>query len=366
MSKSVRGFHNDEVSRKLKQRQEIQGDVICVKGIEVEADMTFDSASIEYEEETHRPYIFFRDGHITSIKGNLPLDVTHCSFTKKNAPEIELKWDLSNEEIKKLVDKGIYGFDRTYKKMKSMFEIPSIFTEVLWNEIPVKADIMALETRLEDGTHVPIISVSIDKPYEQRMNSFDSGYENIATYFENPEFYDQTYGENKNHYFTLSDDEIIKSATKTEEVNKNDEHIVRTLEVLSPSEQQEKEIRGELHQQVRENIEAVQSQNQVEDIARMDENLEIEEIRTETPETKISEFEPYTKEELEELHIVGRKDEEHRAAEAKLAEIARKKQEEEAKKAVIEKTMAEAEEVDIREKCEDRSSSSYGTHSYVV
>ena len=90
MKKSVRGFCNDEVSRKLMQRHKLIGDVIKMDEVDIEVDVTFDSASIEFEEQTHRPYIAFRDGHITAVTGDFPFDVTKCSFTRKNAPDLEL------------------------------------------------------------------------------------------------------------------------------------------------------------------------------------------------------------------------------------------------------------------------------------
>lgn len=362
MSKSVRGFHNDEVSRKLMQRKMIEEDVICMDGIDVEADMTFDSAFFEFDDETHRPYIAFRDGHISSIKGNLPFDVSQCSFTKKDAPDIELKWNLSNDELKQLIDKGIYGFDKSYKKCKSMFEIPAIFTDVLWSGIPLKADIMAIQSELEDGTKVPIISVKINKPFEQETNSFDSGYENIATCFEQPEFYEEGYVTEKDEYFTLSDNEIIKSVSELD-TEKND-NKVRTLTVLTPSEKQEQMIRGELYQQVRENIEAVQSQNQVDEISLVDESLEIEYKEDVVSEKEIDEFEPYTIEELTDLHLVNRKEEEHKVAKAKWAVDAMKKQEREINKETIEKAVAQGEEILRKEEIENKNNDLLGVSNH--
>lgn len=361
MSKTVRGFHDDEVSRRLLQRQQIEGDITCVENVDIEADMTFDSASLEFEEKTFRPYVSLRDGHITAVNGELPFGVTKCVFSNKSAPDIELKWNLTNDEIKQLIDKGLYGFDKTYKKRKNEFELPAIFTNVQWVGIPLKADVFGIETELEDGTKVPIMSIDINEPYSQETNSIDTGYDNIVVYFDEPQFYEENPVENKNGYFfELNDNEIIKDS---EQVDKHEDNIVHTIEVLSPSEQEEQQIRGELYQQVRENIEAVKSQNKVDDMARIDENLDIENIlESETDEPTVAEFEPYTEAELEDLHIVGRKDEEHKAAKAKLSALMRQEMENAARKAMIEEAMAQGEVALLREEMEKKQDSEIGTN----
>lgn len=319
MKKSIRGFCNDDVSRKLIQRHKLLGDVIKVEELDVEVDVTFDSASIEFEENTHRPYIFFREGHITAVTGDFPYDVIRCNFTRKNAPDLELQWNLSNEEIKELTDKGLYGYDDSYPKLKSIFEIPDIFTEVLWSKIPVKANVYAFETELDNGAMLPLISIEILNQYDQVTNSRISGYENIASYFARPEFYDERYIDDKNEYFTLSDEEVL-GLVDTDSDEKNDNiNRVDTIKVLSPSEQQEEAIRGKLRQQIRENIESITSQNMVDDIARIDENLDIDFIKKSDETKVVGEYEPYTADELEALHIVAHKDEIHKAAEAKIA-----------------------------------------------
>lgn len=177
--------HNSSEERNMRIEKSLRNNrIVSREDMDARVTASFDNVKIEFDEQSKRPYIMFRDGEVKSVSGDFPYDIQNIRFRQGKRPPVEIRWELSNEEIMELVGNGLYGYGPNRPKMKGQLGIPEIFTETDFGNIPVKADVFATEYVDEDERRIPVISCSIKNPYGCVTNSEDTDYGNIASFFE--------------------------------------------------------------------------------------------------------------------------------------------------------------------------------------
>lgn len=371
--KVVRAYTgNDECSRNLRRKEAVGADVEVLKGIPVEACMTFSQATLEFHDDKTckgRPYIHLDDGKVTkvyAVNDNLPCGVILAQFTQEDAPTISLDWELDNNELEKLVKKGLFGsnydIDPTGNnpKPKDSVKIPPLFTEVEWDRIPVKADVRAMES---EG--VPVMSIDIVEPFNLKTNSRVSGYDDVSQYFAPQEFYAEGQNYDKSKYFvSLSDEDVIGVEPKqivTELTDEQASNIIRADEVKSLEEQAEEKLRAAMAHEISMRTELIIDETQVEDSGKLADNLE---TPTKDDEPQVADDEAFSDEMLADMHLIDTESTAERAkAEAKIGAISsgmiqaaedakNAEAEEQRQKAQISEAMTEGQNVIDREKAQ--------------
>lgn len=141
-----------------------QTNVIC------EGSVFVKQASIRYgsEREHYRPYLQL-NGEVHRIKGKFLNGVTEMTFPKeKGYPQVDYKYDFTNDELSDLDKKGLHD---------DGFRIPDIFLNNYF-ELPMVCNVCSVK-----GTNVPVMFVSVERPYNMEINNVVSGYD-LASYFE--------------------------------------------------------------------------------------------------------------------------------------------------------------------------------------
>ena len=169
----------------------------------VDCKMRFDRVLMMYDSENGRPYLQFVEGRIKSavldvseIK-EFDFDHIEISLDELCRPEVNMRWDLNNQELQSLVGKGLFGFDYDFDHADGVnpkplrrgpIPIPEIFTS---NDIDMTVDcdirILAVNDKVS-GKVVPIAGIYPCDAFLMRTNSRVSGYEDISQYFGEPEF----------------------------------------------------------------------------------------------------------------------------------------------------------------------------------
>ena len=177
--------HNSSEDRTMRIEKSLKNNrIVSREDMDARVTACFDNVKLEFDEQSKRPYIMFRDGEVKSVSGGFPYGIQKIRFRQGKRPPVEIRWELSNEEIMKLVENGLYGYGPNRPKMKGQLGIPEIFKEADFKNIPVKVDVFATEYIEEDGRQIPVISCSIKDPYGCITNSEETDYGNIASFFE--------------------------------------------------------------------------------------------------------------------------------------------------------------------------------------
>lgn len=359
----VRGFGdnngNTEYARELYKRERI-GDpnVLVSENVSLRANMTFDTARLEYHDtgkKSRRPYLFF-EGRITSVinppeEENLPHNVVQVLFTETNAPIVNVEWELHNEEIADLVNKGLFGFDYDVNALwnsrpKTDFRIPDVFTQSEFTDVPIRATIRSeVMERKDDQKQVPIVAISVHDPYHIQTDSKVTGYGSLGSYFDDPQFYPQGYKEKEEMFLNLDEAAIIKEELSEEqlaELSESKSNKVLAPVYDSPEEQAEAEYMGGLTHEINERI----GEKLAEDSHTATDALEnaIEDGRLAIPKEALSETydlgqddkylkpddddaaaqaddsEAFTEEMLEDMHLIPNEDDRESARAAWIAE----------------------------------------------
>ena len=207
MGKTVRGFGPDEEqTRALIVRYNVSGDVEYRKDQKLKARVLFETANINYHQEENmrgRPFIELGGGRVISIYSDnaFIFDVDNIRFTREKAPMLDVVWELNNEEIIGLIQKGILGFDydidssiEDYLKPRQRISIPPAFLEAQWTDIPVELDIYGVMGKNSNGVDIPIIGISeIKDRFGLKTNSYVTDYQRIDQYFAQPDFFEKGY-----------------------------------------------------------------------------------------------------------------------------------------------------------------------------
>lgn len=335
----VLGYNeNSKTAREMNIASKCGKDVIELNNIAGEANMVFDRAEIRYHEDGKlkgRPYLHLYEGSITSLSGDFPYNVNRIRFTESGAPKVDVDWEFSNDELSKLIPKGIMGSDwdvnpnGPYGKPKAPFEVPSIFTEVEFEGLPVTVEtVQAMRT--EDG--IPVISVKVANAFDVKQYSGEgpglSGYTELDAYFAAQPTYPVGQTDKSSKFvsaeMSLGNEDIIGYAETKDADKEAADNVVKAPVYLSPEEQAEAIKRAELQKEVSERITVAEDEAQVDKIVEAGEDVEIPvESDDKTDYIEPDDSEAFDEEMLKDMHLVPDEQEEadKRAAAKKIAEM---------------------------------------------
>lgn len=307
--------HNSSEDRTMRIEKSLRNDrIVSREDMDARVTASFDNIKIEFDEHSKRPYIMFRDGEVKSVSGDFPFDIQNIRFGQGKRPPVEIRWELSNEELIELVGNGLYGYGPNRPKMKEQLHIPDIFMETDFKNIPVKVDVFATEYVDEDEKRIPVISCSIINPYGCVTNSEETDYGNIASFFEKAK---QEFAPNNDRQFkkNMPTNELWGYVPELE-----DELIVRPERTLSKEEEAERQLCAILAAEIAarrdEHITSADIDRIVEDTG-----VAVENLFDEHNEAFIDADEAMTDAELAMLHLTAG-DDDHKKARSKLTENA--------------------------------------------
>ena len=86
-------------------------------------DIQFDTAEVRFgQPNSHRPYLYL-SGNVVEAHGDFPCGVSHIVFRDSNDDtKMSFRLEFTKEEIKSLVDKGLYDVP------EGEFKCPDVFT----------------------------------------------------------------------------------------------------------------------------------------------------------------------------------------------------------------------------------------------
>lgn len=288
--------------------------VIAKKDMDARINVRFDHVTLEHDENTYRPYIMFRDGEVKGVSAKFPFGVENVRFMMGKRPPVEVRWELSNEEITELVDKGLYGYGPHKPKAKENIQIPDVFTEADFENIPCKVDVYATSYKEDNGKIIPIISCTINEPYECKTNSEDTEYGNIVSYFDKAK---QEFVPHNNLHYAQKMEDYELWGYEPKEVD----NIVRAERILTKEEEEENKLRALLASEVTTRRDEKETSTGIDRIiidANVAADILVEDEKTVSADEEMSDTE------LETLHLTE-KDEDKKKAKQKIAEEAMKK-----------------------------------------
>lgn len=192
---------NRELHRKMHEAR-LKGQIQEYKNMDMLVDVIFDEIAVRHHRTTNRPYLAYSHGALTQadISGldGINCDICRVRFKRSEAPIINFKWELTNEEICQLVLKGYYGFNYQYdpeargdKYRKPVhydgFKLPSSFFENPWLQIKINADVTYLPCEYNNKI-VPLITITTDPHEYIHMTSRKAGYDSPINAIVFPEF----------------------------------------------------------------------------------------------------------------------------------------------------------------------------------
>lgn len=337
MGKAISGYTSDSIQgRDLKKAAAAGKDVKVLENVTLFGNVHFESCDIRMHEDGKlkgRKYVHLGDGKLTCVTvkssegakgGDLPYNVVKISFTEENAPSVEFDWELSNKELASLTLKGIYGTDHDVnidgaQVPKGELEIPEIFTEAEFEEIPLACNVRMLADK--NGT--PIASVEVKDKYYVQVNSEKTGYLDFVNFFEPVAMYPVDHKSKDAMFLSLDDSQLI-GAPEMKLEPAEDAHVIRAEKVLTPEEAAEAAIISELKNEVSERTAAVLNESQVDDSVRIAEDVEVRvdadaestaEVETENPDA-----EAFDEDMLADMHLIDKRTEVEREDDEKAAE----------------------------------------------
>lgn len=310
--------HNSSEDRTMRIEKSLKNNrIVSKEDMDARVTVCFDNVKLEFDEYSKRPYIMFRDGEVKSVSGSFPYDIQNVHFRQGKRPPVEIRWELSNEEIIELVGNGLYGYGPNRPKMKEQLRTPDIFTEIDFENIPVKVDVFAAEYVDEDKKRIPIISCSIKNPYGCVTNSEETNYGNIASYF----------GKAKQELILNNDRQVMENIPENElwgyVPELEDEMIVRPERTLTKEEEAERQLcamfAAEIATRRDEHVTSADIDRIVEDAG-----VAVENLLDGDNEACIAADEAMTDTELAKLHLTAGNDD-HKRAREKITENAIRK-----------------------------------------
>lgn len=310
--------HNSSEDRTMRIEKSLKNSrIVSKENMDARATVRFDNAKLEFDEHSKRPYIMFRDGEVKSISGSFPYDIQNIRFRQGKRPPVEIRWELSNEEIIELIGNGLYGYGPNRPKMKEQLCTPDIFTETDFKDIPVKVDVFATEYVDEEKKRIPIISCSIKNPYECITNSEETNYGNIASYFEKA----------KQELVLVNDRQVMENMPENElwgySPEPEEDMVARVERTLTKEEETEQQLCAMLAAEIATRRDEHIVSTDIDRIV-VETGAAVEILLDEMNETCTAEDEAMTDEELAKLHLTAG-DDDHKKAKDKITENAIRK-----------------------------------------
>lgn len=306
--------HNSSEDRTMRIEKSLKNNrIVSREDMDARVTACFDNVKLEFDEQSKRPYIMFRDGEVKSVSGGFPYGIQKIRFRQGKRPPVEIRWELSNEEIMELVGNGLYGYGPNKPKMKGQLDIPEIFMETDFKDIPVKVDVLATEYVDGDERQIPVISCSIREPYGCVTNSEETGYGNIASFFSRA----------RQELMLENDRQVMEDIPENElwgyAPAPEDEMVVRQERTLTKEEEVERQLcamfAAEIAARRDEHITSADIDRIVGDTKAVVEDLLDGESETEAVDDAM------TDSELAQLHLTAG-DDDYRKARAKISENA--------------------------------------------
>lgn len=124
-------------------------------------------------------------GNVESVsleKGALPYGITKINFEDDKQPRVTYRYQLDNQEVADLAMKGLFGvLDEQGRVQDTQFACPPIFLNAPF-DLPMQGSAMVVPPAQE--TDVPLVFFSVNQPHALDTCSAQSGYGNLAEYFE--------------------------------------------------------------------------------------------------------------------------------------------------------------------------------------
>lgn len=310
--------HNSSEDRIMRIEKALKNShIVSKEDMDARITVCFDNVKLEFDEESKRPYIMFRDGEVKNVSGNFPYGVRNIRFRQGKRPPAEVRWELSNEEIMELVGNGLYGYGPNKPGAKEPLQTPDIFTEADFENIPVKADVFATEYIDGEGKKIPVISCSIKEPYGCITNSEETNYGNIASYFDKA----------KQEFAPQNDRQAVGNIPENElwgyVPEPADEMVVRAEKALTKEEEDERRLCAMFAAEIAERRDEHATSADIDRIVA-DTRFAVDNLPDDSDEPCVADDEAMTDMELADLHLTPG-DDDHKKAKAKIAENAVRK-----------------------------------------
>lgn len=303
-NKVVKGFGGNagsqEVPRHMAIAKQIGHPVSEYTG-PVSADVRFHRMELAYHGEdegpvAHRPYLEF-EGKIRSISAvedaELPGNCRTVLFEEVNAPVIRGRWELSNAEIAELAEKGVFGGNSQVmpsglrpvatdpdnpfveeKAVRSQLQVPSIFTEVQFDGVPVECSIQAMNVNVH-GRDIPVV---VANPVGRTagsdgiiLTSASTGYGDIAQYFGSIELYEHGDPSQRKDYVSMAEDQWIRDQEEKAIVDAMAKKMAESKDSIKgpkiltlPEQAEQRELAG-LRHEIDDRVEQAETQRMVDE-----------------------------------------------------------------------------------------------------
>lgn len=253
---NIRGYNSENgIGRRENIFAKNSEDFIIMKNTPININMIAHTIYQDFDSTRRgRPFLVL-NGMVTSVQipeaaKYLDDHVPTVSFTEKDSSQIEVRWELSNDEISKLAPKGLFGFDHEFnynapESINRWMNIPKEFYSETqpWQELPTRGNVVMYIDE-KDGKRVPLITVEV--PTQMYTDSVTAGYGDLSQYFENPTY--------------LASPSVVERKVITEEIvndadneleNKDALLSQRPDYTLTPSEEEEAKKRANMMGNVR-------------------------------------------------------------------------------------------------------------------
>lgn len=147
-------------------------------------DIQFDTAEVRFgQPNSHRPYLYL-SGNVVEAHGDFPCGVSHIVFRDSNDDtRMSFRLEFTKEEIKSLVDKGLYDVP------EGEFKCPDVFTEERFtfgdDDGNIGIDLKCSYIEPETDDDAPIFFVGVVDPNREAFAD-DTGYTDpaLSAYFD--------------------------------------------------------------------------------------------------------------------------------------------------------------------------------------
>lgn len=153
--------------------------VLKPKEVNMMADAVIDNVLLSYrspydKQHPNKPYLHIK-GHISHLFGRLSYGVTSLEYDKNDAPTIDAFYEFNNDQLKHLVDLGLY-------EPNFRLNHDDLIGQAL--NMPVTCNFCILKPRKDKGRQYPIVFGDIQDLHLMQLTYQNSGYD-LSQYFVN-------------------------------------------------------------------------------------------------------------------------------------------------------------------------------------
>lgn len=213
MSKRIKGINNQAIVGILNQKWNLETQSYKGKAV---GQVVMQTAGLNFhsKKENYRPYLYL-EGLVESLKGDFPEEIGEITFDPTDQPKMIGVYDFSQEELKMLVDKGLYTSD---------FEVPALITDrETFFELDMDVNVSVISGEMLD---TPLVMATVDNCYDLVLNTDNTGYQ-LAQYFEKQA--EATY---KNEYSRVAPETSLENE---DELLLDPESVFEAKELGSPT-----------------------------------------------------------------------------------------------------------------------------------